>query len=433
LNASDIIAYNRTKTEVNRGANSEQLPKDTPLYHNGVYIGTLESVEPGMRCDCPVSNASHEDGRGTDYAHTVLLSGGDVGVHCSGSHCNCTYIPEVERARDDYSFDALEDSEVEPVESVPTMWFDVHTEKYCYRDGDDILRMSKQGFTQLLKGFGFPKVAEVFNRIGVYKMDYDPRSGAMIDSRTINLFSPSPLMDVATDYGVRYDVPDTIGMVLDNVFGKYRSAFINWLAYIYQRRDKTGVIWVLKGAQGSGKGIVTELIMGEIFGHNMAKNLTDVQMTSQFNSFMEGKMIVHFNEISAEDKLSRVTVKNKLKTWATDRTVEINSKGIREYSVGNFANIIINTNEAIPVDIDDGDRRFSVVRTGEALKDKEWFDPVVSIEEIRREIKAFAMHLMTTEVDERAAKAAIENEEKELIVGVTRTIAEEVANALRGQ
>lgn len=77
-----------------------KLPPDTPIFHNGVLIGTLGTVEDGLRCDCPHGHL-HSDGLGEDYAHTVRLSGGDVGISCSGDSCNGLFVSDTLQQRDE--------------------------------------------------------------------------------------------------------------------------------------------------------------------------------------------------------------------------------------------------------------------------------------------------------------------------------------------
>ncbi len=85
-----------SKAWTKTNGSSEIIDKDTVITHHGETLGTLEDITHlvGERCDCPVHNPGHGDSMGEDYGLIVQLSGGDVGVHCSGSHCKKTYIPD---------------------------------------------------------------------------------------------------------------------------------------------------------------------------------------------------------------------------------------------------------------------------------------------------------------------------------------------------
>ena len=70
-----------------------KLPLDTTITHHGEIIGTLSDIKENLRCDCP-HGYLHSDGLGDDYAHTVILPGGDIGISCSGDSCSGLFIPD---------------------------------------------------------------------------------------------------------------------------------------------------------------------------------------------------------------------------------------------------------------------------------------------------------------------------------------------------
>jgi hypothetical protein len=425
LDAKEIMRFHteEKRTQTRSFQSGRTLPRDTTITRHGEVIGTLDSVGAGLRCDCPINNSMHEDGCGDDYAFTVQLSGGEVGVHCSGSHCNCTYIPEpipIEVVDD--GFDAID-------ESGDARWFDRTIGAYCIRGKNGIEIHNKQAFTQILHGLGeYIKGWDAL--IPVRYSNYAPACGEMIDKDTINTFIPTVLMEQKRSSS---DMPTMIGKLLDNLFIKEseRKQFLNWLAFIYQYRKKSGVTWVIKGAQGSGKGILCGYIFSKIFGNNFIGNLTDSAMSGDFNGYLDSKLVVHFNEISAETKKARVEIKNKLKTWSTDATVVINEKGVKLRSVNNHANFIINTNEAIPVDIEADDRRFSVVTTGGSLKELGWFKGAASIDAMMDEVSDLCAYLRGFSVDVDMATTSISNESKNEVTELSRSVYEDIAIALK--
>jgi len=70
-----------------------KLPLDTTITHHGEIIGTLSDIKENLRCDCP-HGYLHSDGLGDDYAYTVILPGGDIGISCSGDSCTGLFIPD---------------------------------------------------------------------------------------------------------------------------------------------------------------------------------------------------------------------------------------------------------------------------------------------------------------------------------------------------
>ncbi len=77
-----------------------KLPLDTPITHHGEIIGTLGSIEENQRCDCPHGHL-HSDGLGENYAFSVQLSGGDIGISCSGDSCSGLFIPNTPMQQSD--------------------------------------------------------------------------------------------------------------------------------------------------------------------------------------------------------------------------------------------------------------------------------------------------------------------------------------------
>lgn len=77
----------------NCNTKAKKLPLDTLITHHGEVVSEFSTIAEGIRCDCP-DGSLHSDGRGEDYAHTVSLSGGDVGISCSGERCSGLFIPE---------------------------------------------------------------------------------------------------------------------------------------------------------------------------------------------------------------------------------------------------------------------------------------------------------------------------------------------------
>jgi len=98
FNAEELISLGRQETKqpiIGKGSdrNTVKLPLDTEITHFGEIIGTLGTIDEGKRCDCPHGHL-HSDGLGEDYAHTVRLSGGDIGIYCSGDSCEGLFVPD---------------------------------------------------------------------------------------------------------------------------------------------------------------------------------------------------------------------------------------------------------------------------------------------------------------------------------------------------
>ena len=99
FNPDELASFGKEETQkkdVSHNASdrtAKRIPLDTPITHHGEIIGDLSSIAEDARCDCP-DGVLHSDGLGDDYAHTVRLSGGDIGISCSGDSCAGLFIPD---------------------------------------------------------------------------------------------------------------------------------------------------------------------------------------------------------------------------------------------------------------------------------------------------------------------------------------------------
>jgi len=96
FNIDELTSLGKEDTKVQSSHRSntkaEKLSPNTTITHYGKDIGTLCTIEAGQRCDCPNGHL-HSDKLGNDYAHTVRLTGGEIGIRCSGDSCNGLFIP----------------------------------------------------------------------------------------------------------------------------------------------------------------------------------------------------------------------------------------------------------------------------------------------------------------------------------------------------
>ena len=114
-------------------------------------------------------------------------------------------------------------------------------------------------------------------------------------------------------------------------------------------------------------------ILKPLFGRNQAVQIEDAQLRDSFNRWLENKIINAFNEV-AYDNSTRNSVNSKIKAIITDPELQINEKNVKAYFVENYANCLFYSNESIPVLIEIGRRRFNVVKTGDKLEKKSWFN-----------------------------------------------------------
>jgi hypothetical protein len=142
---------------------------------------------------------------------------------------------------------------------------------------------------------------------------------------------------------------------------------LNWIAYIVQHPGiKTRTALILKGLQRIGKNRFTDVVCEMLSGYSEA-NVTDIsEMTGNFNSVVENKMIIIMNEVgNAKDNNSArgtygIANWDSMKSIITDTTIRINEKNEPRRTSENVANLIFVTNNPHPVNIEQSDNRYAV-------------------------------------------------------------------------
>ena len=312
------------------------------------------------------------------------------------------------------------------------------TSSYAYYDKHNnelYIGVAKEILQQILESEG----QYLPNKIPVLKVVFDVHSDHKIDlkNKLFNLFTPTEylLLKKNTEVIKPTESFKNIYLLISNLFPKNeeKKAFLNWLAGIMQTREKQLTAWLLMGEQGTGKGVLLHHILKPLFGPTQAVQIEDEQLRDSFNRWLENKMIIAFNEV-AYDNSTRNSANSKIKAIITDPELQINEKNVKAYFVRNYANCLFYSNESIPVLIEDGDRRFNVVKTGSKMAYKSWFSvPDKFFDELSKELPLFAQYLMNLNYDPVKAKAVINNENKESLINVAKNRYQEFAERLKAK
>jgi hypothetical protein len=133
----------------------------------------------------------------------------------------------------------------------------------------------------------------------------------------------------------------------------------SWLAYALQNPGKKMVALVLHGAKGTGKGLLADLC-SKLFGR-YAVLVTNSMLESRFNPWLGQCILALANEVSTADMRDKKAVEYKLNAWITDNRLTIEPKGHDTYEIPNYTKWLFTSNDTVPVLVQPGDRRFSVV------------------------------------------------------------------------
>ena len=139
---------------------------------------------------------------------------------------------------------------------------------------------------------------------------------------------------------------------------------LKWLAYPIQNPGaKMKTTLVVHGPQGTGKNMFFDAYMA-IFGH-YGRMVDQAAIEDKFNDWASAKLFVQFDEVVARSEMYHI--KNKLKSFITGDRIRINPKNRAAYEERNHVNAVFLSNEAMPVVLEEDDRRHVVIWTPEKL------------------------------------------------------------------
>lgn len=302
-----------------------------------------------------------------------------------------------------------------------------------YNQATDVLDITQaKNETQVrhfAKQFGVP----LPDYIPEWELEFDPHDNVRVDpaNRTINLFQPTSYMLATPSPKAARQVPKTILRVISNALGDDPAVvehFINWLAFILQKRDRTCTAWVLHGVPGTGKGVLINKILRPIFGAAQTAIRRMEELNEPYNHWMESALIVFVDEVQTRALQNERGVMAKLKNFITEPIVTIRRMHTGGYEARNFASFIFASNMPDPVSIDKHDRRMNVGGyQRRPLKDVLTRQEIDGIE---KELQAFHDYLVLYPLDETKATTVIESEDRDTMISISESSADSVASAL---
>lgn len=173
---------------------------------------------------------------------------------------------------------------------------------------------------------------------------------------------------------------------------------LRWLAYPIQHPGaKMKTALVLHGPQGAGKNMFFESVMA-IYGQ-YGRVVDQNAIEDKFNDWASKKLFLIADEVVARAELFHV--KNKLKHFVTGDWIRINPKNVAAYDERNHANLVFLSNEAQPLVLEPGDRRYAVIWTPPELPEK--FYGLVKTEIANGGIEALHDYLLNLDLGDFAS------------------------------
>lgn len=159
-----------------------------------------------------------------------------------------------------------------------------------------------------------------------------------------------------------------IALVLANGNVAHRDYILKWIALKIQKPWVVpGVCLVFTGPQGVGKNMFWEFVGNSLIGREQFV-YTDNILRDVFDTYSEAQMSNLF--CLMDETTAGVTRKmaNELKAKITAKMARINPKDVRPFGIDTFMSWVLLTNDASPVKLESGDRRYCVFNTGVGRK-----------------------------------------------------------------
>ena len=208
--------------------------------------------------------------------------------------------------------------------------------------------------------------------------------------------------------------------------------FINWLAYIFQTREKTGTAWVLQGVPGTGKGVFYDKVLRPLFGteHVPMKTLQNIE--EQYNLYMKKALFLVVDEFHmASANSTTLKIADKLKSAITEPTINIRAMRANVEEVKSYTNYIFLTNRQDAVNIEEGDRRYNIAPRQEQKLEVACPEVVENINNLKHELEPFARILQKFKYNEKLVHTPIENTAKAHMAQVTMSVMQEFFVAVK--
>ena len=275
---------------------------------------------------------------------------------------------------------------------------------------------------------------------------FDPSSGKGMQMENapyyVNLFRRTPYMIAAEQevpevkYGESENfkkyVPLTYRLIQQILGGGVTETehFINWLAYIYQNKQKTMTAWILTGVPGTGKGLFVHKVLKPLFGEQQVPMRALENIEEQFNLYMRMALFLVVDEFRMGDSGNIGRMADKLKHQITEPTLTVRAMRANQVELPSYCNFMFLTNRADAVKIEDGDRRYNVAPRQEHRLEDVFPELLTKLPELGRELYLFSGLLEKFQVDHRMAHTALDNAAKREMKLVSMSVLEEFANAI---
>jgi hypothetical protein len=139
---------------------------------------------------------------------------------------------------------------------------------------------------------------------------------------------------------------------------------VKWMAHMIQKpRDKVPVGVILQSEQGAGKDLFFKWFIEYVLGEKLGLTTQHLdKVVGRFNSLMENKMLVVVNEITSNGKNPKYETYEIMKSLISEKKQVIERKGFEPINVNSYSRFLFCSNSDKPIHIEEGDRRYFVLK-----------------------------------------------------------------------
>ena len=222
----------------------------------------------------------------------------------------------------------------------------------------------------------------------------------------INIFQGFKFPEIKTDdFTMLNDFLKHIKDVICNGDESKYDYYMKWFASIFQQVTvKNGTMPIIYGAQGSGKSFPTEVFAG-LIGCFALPNVDDLdKVFGKFNGLIGRNILICINE--TPDSTEKFKYLNKIKSKLTETDTVMERKGFDQINIKSWANYILTSNNANPIQEEKGNRRLIYFETNNKYcGNEEYFNKLCKTIQPKKQgpynptFMGVLLHYMKTQID----------------------------------
>ncbi|KNE64453.1 hypothetical protein AMAG_09473 [Allomyces macrogynus ATCC 38327] len=192
---------------------------------------------------------------------------------------------------------------------------------------------------------------------------------------------------------------------------------LKWIQGLLTTGRANGVILLLVGLEGAGKGFLYKMLSKFIIGEEYCTTINDINkfVKGEFNSQIENKILVLFDEMAAPSEKEQKMVFDVIKNMTTDDQIVINEKYVKKYIVLNMNNFMVATNNNDAVALTKTGRRTFVNRVSNKHRNKkQFFKPLSDF--VEQNADAVLTYLLDLDLDHIELADFPRNEDRNAMV-----------------